>query len=351
MVDDLVEVANRMPGEPVLIGHSMGGMVVQKYLERHTAPGVVLLASVPPQGLLGSALGLAFRKPGLMTDLNRMLGGGHPDPAGLHDALFHQPQDEAKLMRYYNLMQPEVAARDLGHDPSICLRPLLLHRVPMLIIGAEHDNLIPPDQVETTARTTITRPRSSRDGPRDDARGRLEGCRVLHRQSGSRAIGCRNSVPCFTQGRDLLPRVTVPTYHAANANRTRFRFVGSGDASGGIRGMARWERTRHGSRQTKIRDQCGSLRRRDPQCQLDAQAGGAARCGAFRSRGRDHPHAAEADADAFLTGIYRNPGMIVALPARSERVHVAAAKPSSECGMWRPSASTLNSSPISPVAW
>lgn len=152
-VDDLVEVASRMPGEPVLIGHSMGGMVVQKYLERHSAPGVVLLASVPPQGLLGSALGLAFRKPGLMTDLNRMLGGGHPDPAGLHDALFHQPQDEAKLMRYYNLMQPEslraIWDMTLFNLPS----PASLHRVPMLIIGAEHDNLIPPDQVEMTART------------------------------------------------------------------------------------------------------------------------------------------------------------------------------------------------------
>ncbi|MBX3680460.1 MAG: alpha/beta hydrolase, partial [Rhodocyclaceae bacterium] len=152
-VDDLVEVANRMPGEPVLIGHSMGGMVVQKYLERSSAPAAVLLASVPPQGLLGSALGLAFRKPGLMTDLNRMLGGGHPDPQGLRDALFHQPQDEAKLMRYYEQMQPEslraIWDMTLFNLPS----PAALHRVPMLILGAEHDNLIPPDQVEMTART------------------------------------------------------------------------------------------------------------------------------------------------------------------------------------------------------
>ena len=62
-VDDLVEVANRMPGEPVLIGHSMGGMVVQKYLERHTAPGVVLLASVPPQDCSVPRWGLRFASP------------------------------------------------------------------------------------------------------------------------------------------------------------------------------------------------------------------------------------------------------------------------------------------------
>ena len=55
-----------------------------------------------------------------MTDLNRMLGGGHPDLAGLHDALFHQPQDEAKLMRYYNLMQPESLRAIWDMTSSIC---------------------------------------------------------------------------------------------------------------------------------------------------------------------------------------------------------------------------------------
>jgi pimeloyl-ACP methyl ester carboxylesterase len=42
---------------PVLIGHSMGGFVIQKYLERHTVPGVpavAALCSVPPQGLVAA---------------------------------------------------------------------------------------------------------------------------------------------------------------------------------------------------------------------------------------------------------------------------------------------------------
>jgi non-heme chloroperoxidase len=33
-----VEVADKLPAPPVLIGHSMGGMVIQKYLEKHTVP-------------------------------------------------------------------------------------------------------------------------------------------------------------------------------------------------------------------------------------------------------------------------------------------------------------------------
>lgn len=67
-VRDVAEVAARLPAPPVLIGHSMGGMVVQKYLEKHRAPAAVLMSSVPPQGLLGSAFGLAFAKPHLLGD-------------------------------------------------------------------------------------------------------------------------------------------------------------------------------------------------------------------------------------------------------------------------------------------
>ena len=34
---------------PVLIGHSMGGYLVQQYLSQGHAPAAVLMASVPPQ--------------------------------------------------------------------------------------------------------------------------------------------------------------------------------------------------------------------------------------------------------------------------------------------------------------
>src|ERR1700712_347261 len=40
------------PAPPVVIGHSMGGFVVQKYLAAHPAPAGVLVASAPPRGLV-----------------------------------------------------------------------------------------------------------------------------------------------------------------------------------------------------------------------------------------------------------------------------------------------------------
>ena len=47
-VRDLEQAVDAVGDDPVLVGHSMGGFVVQKYLERLEAPGAVLMASVPP---------------------------------------------------------------------------------------------------------------------------------------------------------------------------------------------------------------------------------------------------------------------------------------------------------------
>jgi pimeloyl-ACP methyl ester carboxylesterase len=52
-IDDVDAVADTLPTRPVVIGHSMGGFVVQKYLESHHAPASVLVASFPPGGSAG----------------------------------------------------------------------------------------------------------------------------------------------------------------------------------------------------------------------------------------------------------------------------------------------------------
>ncbi|MGB2811055.1 MAG: alpha/beta fold hydrolase, partial [Mycobacterium sp.] len=44
-VEDVKSVADDLPTRPVVIGHSMGGLVVQKYLESNAAPAGVLMAS------------------------------------------------------------------------------------------------------------------------------------------------------------------------------------------------------------------------------------------------------------------------------------------------------------------
>lgn len=152
-VQDVLQVMETFPVPPVLIGHSMGGMVVQKVLEQTEVPAVALVCSVPPQGLLGSALRLAFTKPNLMQDLNRLMGGGHVAMATLNEALFAQPVDDESLKRYFRYMQPE--SHRAIWDMMMFNLPRVHHmnRPPMLILGAEYDHLIPPSLVEMTGRS------------------------------------------------------------------------------------------------------------------------------------------------------------------------------------------------------
>ncbi len=151
-VRDVAAVAEQLPAAPVLVGHSMGGMVAQKYLESHEAAGVVLMSSVPPQGLWAAALGLAFQKPGLMNDLNRLLGGGQVALDTLRTAMFAQPVAMEDLARWYRRMQPE--SHRAIWDMTLFNLPLKSRMTlpPLLVLGAEHDTLIPASQVEMTAR-------------------------------------------------------------------------------------------------------------------------------------------------------------------------------------------------------
>jgi non-heme chloroperoxidase len=151
-VADVVEVTERLPRPPVLIGHSMGGFVVQKYLEQHPAAGAVLMCSVPPQGLMSSAMGVIFGRPGLFMDLNNMMAGGKGAAESVRKAMFAQEIAVEDLKRFLRASQPEshraiwdMMMFDLPHTSRI-------RGVPMLVLGAEHDHLMPSSTAEMAAR-------------------------------------------------------------------------------------------------------------------------------------------------------------------------------------------------------
>lgn len=151
-VRDLGEAVATVGGDPVIVGHSMGGFVVQKYLERATAPGIVLMASVPPQGLLSASIALAFSNPGLFANINSMMHRGRASLATLQHALFASPVAADKLQAYNRKMQPE-SQRAMWDMTFFDLPRLRRERCPpMLVLGAEHDVLVPQSEVEKAAR-------------------------------------------------------------------------------------------------------------------------------------------------------------------------------------------------------
>ena len=151
-VADVAQVVNQFPEKPVLVGHSMGGLVVQKYLEEHEVPAAVLLASVPVKGVFRTTLRiarrhpLAFLKANLTWSLYPIIG----TPELTREAFFSKDIPPEKLNKYFNLMQDE---------SYLAFLDMMLFKLPnpakvstkILILGAEDDAIFLPDEMEATA--------------------------------------------------------------------------------------------------------------------------------------------------------------------------------------------------------
>ncbi len=154
--EDLAVVAGRLPTAPVLIGHSMGGFVVQKYLESNNAPAAVLMASMPPRGYLRSGLRWLRRHPWHFTKMSatrRTLPYvGTPELA--RERFFSPHTPEAVVLRCVERLQEESARS--GTD-GIFNRPRPASvKTRLLVLGALDDGAVTRDEVRATARAYCT---------------------------------------------------------------------------------------------------------------------------------------------------------------------------------------------------
>jgi pimeloyl-ACP methyl ester carboxylesterase len=151
-VADVARAAASLPTAPVLVGHSMGGLVVQRALARVRPPAAVLVTPVPPRhGLLtfatvlrhqpGAALGalvgrsLHFRPRQLFTGLDRSTA-----------AALAARQKKTAPITLYQMTLPRRTPRPV--DPP-----------PMLLLAATADRIIPRSDIAQTARFWGVQPR------------------------------------------------------------------------------------------------------------------------------------------------------------------------------------------------
>lgn len=152
-VEDIRRSCERIARPPVLIGHSMGGMVVQKYLERHSAPAAVLMASVPPTGLALSTLRLMSSDPALFMQISL----AHHWSADLVDfrvarrALFSDELAEPELERYIGRFQNESQRAIWDMTVANLPRTWRIEPPPLLVLGGGADALFSEAMVRQTA--------------------------------------------------------------------------------------------------------------------------------------------------------------------------------------------------------
>lgn len=148
---DVAQAAAELPVPPVLVGHSMGALVVQKYLESGKAQALVLACPVPSFGLLPSSFSLAVSRPALFANLNSVANGGRASPEALGEAFFGGEPDPALLERCYRRTQRESRRALFDMTGWGLPAPWLVRRPPTLVLGTERDALIPAAQARSTA--------------------------------------------------------------------------------------------------------------------------------------------------------------------------------------------------------
>ena len=152
-VEDVEWAAAQLPTAPILIGHSMGGLIVEKVLERRPAPAAVLLSPPPPRRVLKSVVRIAARHPRPLVEviLTRKMWPLVATPALAHDALFSDDMPDDLVKDYWNRLQDESFRAFVGMltvdrpDPSKV-------RTPVYVLGGADDRLITPREIEATAR-------------------------------------------------------------------------------------------------------------------------------------------------------------------------------------------------------
>ena len=155
-VEDMTNAAQQLPAPPVLIGHSMGGFIIEKYLEDHRPPAAVLMNTPPPSGLLPAALRIARRHPLIFARIN-LTFSLYPlvrTPELAREAFFSDVPEE-RLVEYWRQMQDDsflgfldMVALDLPKPPK--------PGTPVLVLGGARDNMLKPAEIEATARAYNT---------------------------------------------------------------------------------------------------------------------------------------------------------------------------------------------------
>jgi len=155
-VDDVGSVADSLPARPVVIGHSLGGFVVQKYLEGHDAPAGVLMGSFPAGGSLGLSLRRMKSHPWLFakTALTGKMLPALNTPELAREAFFSAKTPELNVVRCLERLQEE-SPKALAETMFRRTRPELID-APLLVLGAECDFGVAPKQVRATARAYRT---------------------------------------------------------------------------------------------------------------------------------------------------------------------------------------------------
>ena len=148
---DTDRVLDGMAAPPILVGHSMGGLVAQLVAEERAVRGLALLASSPVGGMHRDGLRMLLRQPRafLRAMRRQSFRALYEDERATRWLLFGPDAPDALVRRF---MAEAVEESWLaGSEMNKWLPAPDRVRCPVLVVGGEDDNMVCPDSVRRTA--------------------------------------------------------------------------------------------------------------------------------------------------------------------------------------------------------
>ncbi|MGZ4056194.1 MAG: alpha/beta hydrolase [Bacteroidia bacterium] len=142
VIDSLSAFIDTLPEKPILIGHSMGGLVVQKLIGMNKAVAGVCIDTAPPKGIF--SFKWSFLKANLPT-INPLKGNSVclPDVKWFQYAFCNTMTMEQTKIEYNNFVVPEsrnIPRSSTKKDGAVDFKKA---HSPLLFIAGEKDHIIP----------------------------------------------------------------------------------------------------------------------------------------------------------------------------------------------------------------
>ncbi|MND49900.1 Alpha/beta hydrolase family protein [compost metagenome] len=144
MVDHYVKIASSFPEKPIVIGHSLGGLITQIIVNKDLAVAAVAIHPVPPQGVIPyefSFLKAGWKALGFLTSLDKTYLMSFED---WQYAFVNGMPLEEQRAAYEKYTIPESKRVARGGLTSAAHVDFEKSHPPLLITAGSEDNIIPP---------------------------------------------------------------------------------------------------------------------------------------------------------------------------------------------------------------
>lgn len=151
-IDDLSTVIDSLNDKPIVIAHSMGGFIVQKYLEENPLPFVIAIAPVSSHGLISPTLRTLLNRPLRLIQaiLTLNLQSIMNDRAYIKRLLYTPDMDDELFEKFYHNSHNESFRAFL----EMILKGIKYKKIqsPLEFLAFENDNAIQASAVKKAAK-------------------------------------------------------------------------------------------------------------------------------------------------------------------------------------------------------